>query len=348
MILTNLSNSDGVSTFVMNVCRKLNNSAFCIDVLSHGEPNVELKKEIEHYGGNVYVFPYLKASNIRRVSRMFNNLLSTNNYSIVHCNLPNAAFLYLKLSKSHSVPLRIIHSHATQFAEHQIHKIRNRFLWLLGRKYANRRIACSQAAGAFLFGSKPFETLYNGISYQKFAYNAIERDRIREHLHIEDDEILLGEVGRICPQKNQAFTIKILEFLPVNYKLMLLGSSNPSYKKKLTIPEPLKNRIVFLPPQDNISHFYSAMDLFLLPSYFEGLPFSIIEAQASGLFCLASNHVTREVDCGKTYFLPLNHEAWANQIFRLSKVIAKREPAYSEKFDANFMASNLVDIYTKE
>lgn len=342
MIVTRLSPGDGVSTFAMNHYRQIDHDAFAIDFLSHGSADEKWKAEIEGHGDGVHVFPSLGMSNLPTIRKSYRSLLLEKGYDIVHCNLPNMAFLYLGCAKKHGVPARIVHSHATSFSDVFTHRIRNHLLWTFGRRYANSFVACSRAAGDFLFGKKKYVVLSNGIDSSRFAFDAKKRAEARKELKLADTDVLLGEVGRICPQKNQAFLLGLLPSLPQNYHLLLIGNSTPEDWARLPLSDP--ERVHRLSQRPDIERYYSAIDLFLLPSLFEGLPFSLIEAQASGLTCLASDNVTREADCGKVKFLPLQEDVWQKEILGLSS-LGDRKAALAPQFDIVESTRRLKELY---
>ncbi len=346
MIIPGMNHSDGVCTFAMNVYRNINHDLFSIDFLVH-KPQLapDYKKTIEENNDSIYYFGTLKYKNFINLRKQFLSLLRQKQYDAVHCNLPNMAFLYLGLSKKTRVPIRILHSHATRLADVFSHRIRNSILYAFGKNKANVRLACSDMAGISLFKRKNFTTVYNGMDFDRFRFNISERNRIRSSLGLEENDILLGQVGRICPQKNQAFSIQVLNELPSNYHLLCIGSSENDYLHSLPISDNTKERVIFLPPQEDIENYYSAFDFFVLPSEYEGLPFSLVEAQSSGLICFASDTITTESNIGSSIFLPLDKAKWIDKISTLSHHY-EHQNHYSAKFDMKTMIASLEKIYS--
>lgn len=345
MVVTRLTNTDGVTSFALNICKNINHEKFELEFISHGNPDSHILTEIINYGGKIHVFPSLSLKNLSKIKLSFLKLLNENHFHVIHCNLPNISFLYLGLAKKYNVPIRIIHSHATKLADTFFHSLRNSFLWFFGKNSANIRLACSNAAGHFLFKNKPFVTLYNGLDYSRFMFDSNARTKIRFTLGLNSNDILLGEIGRVCPQKNQSFSIEVIKKLPSNYYLLCIGSVDKNYFSSLAITNKIKHRIIFIPPQNDIEKYYSALDFFILPSQYEGLPFSLVEAQVSGLLCLASKNITTESNFSNVTFLPLAVEEWTKKILSFSSHYPHNS-VYSEKFDLNIMISTLEKIYS--
>ena len=180
------------------------------------------------------------------------------------------------------------------------------------------RFACSRKAGEMLFGASPFTVLPNGVDTGAFARHDPEaRARLREHLGVAEDEILLGHVGRFSAQKNHAGLLRIfaaaLQRRP-NARLLLLGQGPLEAETRALAQElGVADRVIFAGVRTNVQVFYHAMDAFLLPSLFEGLPVVLVEAQAAGLPCFVSDTIDRGAAFADgVHFLPLGDtDAWA-------------------------------------
>lgn len=345
MVLTNLNYSDGVTTFCMNYYDHLDHEAFQMDFIIHTKPQDHLREKIEANGDHIFVMPYLSGKNILKINKMVSKLFEENHYDIVHCNLPNAAFIYLRQAKKHHIKTRIIHSHFTQFSDIPSLAKRNKILYDFSKKYINHNFACSKVAGDFLFGKESYDIIYNSIDYNRFLYNETNRKAIREEYQMKEDDVLLGLVGRCSQQKNILFAIKLLKKLPRNYHLMVIGShNNPEYYEECRKEKGEDTRILFLDPKQNIEAYYSAFDLLLLPSLYEGLPLTLVEAQASGLNCLSSSLVTTEIQLGGVSYLPLEEDVWLKAM-EDRQTRENRQAYYDDKFDIYHSAKNLMDLY---
>lgn len=352
MILPILS-FDGVSSFALNAYKTLDHTKFQMDFIVHGHANEDLKKVICSNGGRVFEVPYLSAKNILlgKIKKAFKKIIEKNHYDIVHCNLPNAAFLYLSIAKQNGIKVRIIHSHATKLSDKWFKTLRNNFLWLLGKKFVTDRFACSQVAGDYLFKKDPYSIIINGISFERFAFNEGKRDEIRKELNIEKGAIIIGNCGRFCEQKNQKFLIEICSNLHISKKvvcLMIGEGANKDYALKLKrLTNSHKNNVtfIFLDSRLNIEDYYSAFDIFALTSKYEGLPIVLTEAQASGLPCLVAKTITKEANIGGCEYIDLNKKLWITKLEEKTIKTKTRKQYYSKKFDINYIGENLMNLY---
>ena len=313
LILTSLQKNDGVASFCINYYKNINHTEFKFIFLIHrNEIDDKYKELIERYNDIYIVFPQLKLSNVYNIKNLYLNTLKKYKIDIIHCNLPNMAFLYLNLGKNENINLRIIHSHATKLSDSYIRNIRNHILWAIGKRFATKKIACSMAAGKYLFGNENFDIIYNAINFDKFKFDFKKRCIFRKKLNISENEVLVLVVGRICKQKNQLFLLRFIEKISSRIKFVFIGShADDKYYKKF-VSKIGSN--LYINQVSDIENYYNAGDLLLLPSQYEGLPLTLVEAQASGLRCIASDKVTREVDFGLCSFIPLKPEKRINEI----------------------------------
>ena len=234
-------------------------------------------------------------------------------------------FYVLFMAKAAGTNIRISHSHNAFKTENWKQKVSWPILKFLNRKAANIWATCGYDAGAFLFGEKAMQrnqvvVMNNAIDENLFRYNPLVRKQLREKLGIAE-QFVIGHIGRFMEQKNHTFLIDIfadvLKYIP-DAKLLLVGagelqSSISDKVKKLNLEE----SVIFTGNVTNPQEYYQAMDLFALPSLFEGLPVVSIEAQASGLPCLISDKVdTRCKITPDAKFLPINQgtKQWVDEI----------------------------------
>lgn len=279
-------------------------------------------------------------------------------YDIVHIHIPNAAFIVLSCAKKYGVPVRIVHSHNSRGADGFIKKIRNFLLNRWGIHFANRYMACSLKAGEYLFGRKmcmqeQFTILNNAIFLDKYKFDLEKRKEIRGSLGI-GEEILLGHVGRFVEQKNHMLLLDIFSKLwekGWKGKLLLLGEGelkNEVEKKAESLH--IKERVILVGAVPNVNEYMSAMDVFLLPSLYEGLPVVCVEAQAAGLPCIISSEVSREIKVSDlVQFLNVNEvEVWCDCIRKIEIDIQKRScvnRSRLENFDIVKQGKYLEELY---
>lgn len=246
------------------------------------------------------------------------NIFRKNHYDYIWINNTSKVDVFLPLLAKRIGKAKIIqHSHGVDCEEKGIKRLIFKlceFLW--GRAYENLidvPLACSELSADYFYKKSSLRdrclVLHNGIFLEKFKYNEKARSATRGALGIESGEvILLGAVGRLTKIKNYPFLIELMSLLPRNYYCIIVGDGEDEDLLKGQIRElKLEDRVKLLGKRDDIPDLLCAMDLFVMPSLYEGLPFSIIEAQASGLRCLASDGISKEADLfGNVIFVNLS------------------------------------------
>jgi glycosyltransferase involved in cell wall biosynthesis len=236
--------------------------------------------------------------------------------------------IVLRAAHKAGVPVRISHSHNTQSEGGLAART---YKWYAGRfinPNATKLIACSDDAAKWLFKrkAKSAQIVKNGIEYERFTFSGEKRKQIREELHLETGNEVIGHVGRFNRQKNHSFLIDVFaELANANDRAVLLlvgdGPLRSEIEQKVRKLN-LESKVFFLGIRSDIDRILQGMDLFVFPSFHEGLPVSLIEAQVAELPCLISDRVSREVDLGVhlVHYAPLGDPVlWAEQITRISK-----------------------------
>lgn len=357
-VLDKISYNSGVSAVVMNYYKYLPQEHVKCDFLLYEQAKSDLKSEILAKGSNVYVTGQPSAKNMRTYCRNVESFFTSHaeEYDVVHVHIPNAAFVILSCAKKYGVPIRIIHSHNARGADGIVKKARNFVLNKWGICYANRYMACSNAAGEYLFGKKLCEKgqvtiLNNAILLEKYRYNPQKRKEIRNALGV-GDEVLLGHVGRFAEQKNHMGLLAIFSKLCEQGwkgKLLLIGDgelrdATMQRAERLGI----KERVIFAGVVSNVNEYMSAMDIFLLPSLYEGLPVVCVEAQAAGLPCLVSTNVTREIELtDRVKFIENENIAqWCDAIEQMERAVPDRtEMVQMDDYDIEKQTRRLEEMY---
>lgn len=310
----------GVGTVMLNYQRHMNMEHVQMDYLIFGEQEETFDKEVKKLGSKVYTYPALSGRQMGQTKKYFELFFAEHHseYDIVHLHAPYIAFLCLPVAAKYGISHRIVHSHATVYAESTVKAVRNRMLWSICQKYITDRIGCSEAAGAFLFGKKDYTVLKNAINCSEYAYKEAVRDRIRAQYQAED-QLVVGNVGRFSQQKNQICLIEIFAEIQKIHKDSVLwlvgdGELRPQLEEKVK-ELVLISSVKFFGMVDNTKELYQAMDVMVMPSLFEGLPMTGVEAQACGLPCVFADTITKETDVMGNAFLPLesSHEEWAKE-----------------------------------
>lgn len=352
-VLDKISVDSGVSSIVMNYYTMLEHDRVTFDFMLNEDTDTKTRAYIEDNGSKIYVMPKLKAVNVFRYIKYLKDFYRIHNYKIIHGHVANSAILYLGLAKN--IPYRIIHSHSIKSSDIVWKRVRNWFLTRFIKCVANRFIACSKEAAMFLFGRIDNVTiLNNAIDVEKFVFNEEKRMEIRSSLGLKD-EVVIGHVGRFNPVKNHSFLIDIFyEVYKKNHntKLLLIGDGEMhehivQKAKKLG----LEKEVLFLGLTDKVEAYMSAMDMFVLPSLFEGLGLVGIEAQTSGLPVVVSKNVPGVIDItGNVCFLKLDKTAWVQKLVTL-QVNSERKlqggKVRGTRFDIETQSLQLYDYYKK-
>ena len=291
-------NRGGLETMIMNYYRKMDKDKVQFDFLVHRENRGDYDDEIESLGGKIYRLPFLNPLSVTyriALDSFFKN--HSTEYDIVHCHLDCMAGLPLKYAKKYNLSVRIAHAHNTSQEKNIKYAIKSFYKRLIPR-YATHLFACSNAAGKWMFESNTFEVMHNAIDSKEFEYNQYIRDDVRKELGFNDEEIVIGHIGRFDLQKNHTFLINIFSEafrINSNTKLLLIGDGELRAEIQDQVRAlGLVENVVFTGVRADIPRLLQAMDVFVFPSLFEGLPVTMVEAQASGLPCVISDKVPKE------------------------------------------------------
>lgn len=325
-------NPGGVETFAMNYARKLAGKGVIFDFVSmYGA--IAYADEIRRLGGEIFLIPNIKKNYFGYVRR-FRKILQKGDYDAVHINMLSAANIVpLRLAKEAGIKRIIAHSHneATPGLVRKLMHYMNRAG--IGR-YANIKLACSMKAAIFMFGKQccrkqEIMIIKNAIDVGCFLFSEQERKNIRGILKW-DERLVIGHVGRFGIQKNHNAIVEIfrevLKYEP-QAVLCLIGDGELRQEIERKLKEyGIYDQVYFAGVQSEVWRYLSAMDVFLLPSLFEGLPFALVEAQANGLPCVVSDVVSKEAiitDRVITLSLQQAYTEWAKKIIDCCKY--KRE-----------------------
>ncbi|SFD07622.1 glycosyltransferase family 1 protein [Algibacter pectinivorans] len=327
----------GAETMIMNYYRKLDKTKVQFDFLVHRPEKGAYDDEIETMGGIIYKLPQInpfKPKAYYKALRAFFN--SHNNYKIVHSHLNTFSYFPHKIAAEFNIPCRIAHAHIAinkvslpsiisgkESLKESLKKLVKLQLKKRIKQHATHYFSCGDKAGNWLFGKTPFKTINNAIDTEKFKYNPTISARYKKEYGLEN-ELVIGHIGRFVSQKNHAFLIKIFAALlnkQPHATLVLIGDG-PLRAGLQTEAKQLKidHKIQFLGVRTDIPELCQMMDVFVFPSFYEGLPVTLIEAQAASLKIIASNSITNEVSLTNNIkFLSIEEpaEVWAQHILDL-------------------------------
>ena len=321
----------GVETFIMNYYRNINRSIIQFDFISMFN-KLCFEDEMINLGAKIYKVTNVKKNPIKYYFQL-KKIIKENNYKIVHVNMLSAANIVpIIAAKKAGAKTIIAHSHNTDVPKKILKKFLNNINKNIIIKKATNLWACSKKAGNWMFDNKrQFDIIPNAIEMEKFIYNPVIREKIREKNNIKN-ELVIGHVGRMCEQKNQGEFEKKLR----------------TKVEQLNISEKVK----FVGVVNNVQDYFQAMDLFVLPSKFEGLGIVLIEAQTSGLQCIAADCVPQETNIfNKVHFEKLEKNSWSEDILKFDNIKYNRQidnkKINSSEYNIIKAAKNLQNLYLK-
>lgn len=349
----------GVESVIMNYYENIDRSKIQFTFICDEDSTDIPYEKIEKLGGRVIIVPpYQK---VFKYIKKLKEIFKENNCKIVHSNINTLSVFPLYVAKKAGLPIRIAHSHSTSNKKEWKKNMVKNILRPFSKKYANTYFACSELAGRYLFGNKTFDegkviVFNNAINLDKFKYDEEKRKEIRKNLNIKDDTFVVGHIGRFVAQKNHTFLIDIFNELHKTKKnsiLILIGQGPLQNEIKEKVEElELKDFVKFIGQVTNANDYYNAIDIFVLPSIYEGLGMVLIEAQANELPCIASTEVPSEaIISNQIEYIELYKEPsyWAEKI--LNKNRSKEKFEYNEKkekYNIKNVAKKLEDEYIKE
>lgn len=290
----------GTETFIMNVVRASDKDCFHYDFLIFYEGMNAYIEEAEAMGCHFHRLKSRRESPIQYY-RQLNNFFCEHQgeYNAVHwCGGDISSIAPLFYAYKYKVPVRIVHSHSSScdgLHTNILHRINRNFLRFL----CTDNFACSTLAAKFFFPYGRSVIIKNGIDVAKYAFDETVREKMREELGITPSDYVIGHIGRFVGVKNHKFLIDVFKKLQVSLpesKLLLVGIGELMGNIKIQVHDSgLDNRVLFLGQRNDVNRLMQAMDAFVMPSLYEGLPFVLVEAQAASLPCIISSTINRDV-----------------------------------------------------
>lgn len=359
IILPSLKNGDGTASAIMNYYNSITIGGWHLDFMIMESCESEWKSQIHKDGNNVIVLPH-KNKYTREVTTKVKETVRGGNYDILHVNIPgHIAYIALHEAHKRNVPTRIFHCHNPKNNLSIKTTVSTAIYDCLCFRQANRFIACTESAGRERFGIRPFEVLKNGINPAKFTFSPIARMEIRKEMRIEK-RLVIGVVGRFTKQKNPDFLVDCFVKIHKRRKdafLLWIGEGEDMERcRKKLLKDRLEDDFAFVGRKADVGRWYSAMDIFLLPSRFEGLGIVFLEAQCSGLPCFGSDNVPPE-----TEVTPLMHRLslkascneWADYVLKVTNEDKKGDRTDMSNYlkKANYTQENtqgkMLELYEK-
>ena len=354
-------NRGGAEAMLMNYYRNIDRTRVQFDFLLTEQNCCQYEDEIESLGGKVYRVPLLTFPNPFLYINGVKEFLKTHpEYRIVHSHTSSKSAVPLWVAKKCGVPVRICHAHSSSSG----HGLEGFVRWALGvwlKQVATDFMSCGEGATRCWYGEKYLKIakfVPNAVDMDKLRYDDSVREAMRERLKISNNEYVLGMVSRFHPVKNHLFALDVLAVLKQHHckaKLLFVGDGDlrSAIEEKISSLS-LQNDVILAGLVSDVPNYLQAMDMVLMPSFHEGLPVSLIEAQANGLSVVASSGVPHEVNAtGNVDFLPLIVNVWTDCLAARMSGGMKRDKEAVNKvrnagYDIQLASKRLEEWYVKK
>lgn len=321
-------NAGGAETFLMKMYRSIDRSKYQMDFCINTNNECFYEDEIKTLGGKIYRIS-AKSQSIKLFKNGLSDCIKSGNYKYVFRITSSAmGFMDLKIAKKAGARICSARSSNSNDGKSIKAKAAHVLGKLLYRKYADVKIAPSDLAAKYTFGKKAYRRgevhiLHNALELNVYSFDEQTRNKIRKEFSISDNVKIIGHVGRFMSQKNHSFLLDIFNEIHKqnqNTVLMLVGKGELKDKIKEKIKAlNLEDSVIFTGVRSDIPALLSAMDVFVFPSFYEGMPNTVIEAQATGLPCLIADTITKEANVtGLVRYMPLKaSEEWAKEALNM-------------------------------
>jgi len=343
----------GLETTLMNYYRNIDRSEIQFDFLKHRNEHEAFDDEIISLGGRIFSLPRMNPFSSDYLNALNFFFVSHPEYKIVHVHQDCMSSIMLKAAKRNGVPVRIAHGHSSGQDKNIKYPIKLYYRSQI-TKYATELFACSKDAGNWMFKGADFKLLKNAINTDSYTYSSEIADSIRSMYSISKDSFVIGNIGRFHKVKNHSFLIDVfVEIKKINNNavLLLIGDGELKSQLKSKVNDlKLADSVIFAGICDNVNEILNAMDVFVMPSLYEGFPVSLLEAQANGLPCFISDSLSKECDITKAITrvsLNSSPKDWAGLICSETGKprLSTTSDIYNKGFDIKVNAQWLKDYY---
>ena len=349
-IIPTLTQTNGVAAFMINYIKYFKLNSFKVEVIYNDLRTSKSYLEFfQEKNIPTYKLSYVRKVGLKKYCEEIETFFDKHNdYDLIYSNVSYQTYFFYREAKKHGINKFAIHAHATKSSDNRLKNIFGDIIQKKLNKCINYKFACSDLAGKAMFKKDRFEIINNAIDYEKFKFDANIRNKIRKRLKINDDQKIIGFVGRYTPQKNVFFFINLIEKLPEDFKILMIGNGQQKQDFINKVEEKkLENRFILIDETPNVNEYYSSFDYFVLPSLYEGLPVVGIEAQANGLPVMFSDTITKECKISNNvYYLDKNDlNQWVDkleQTNRTDKLILN--PSFDIRIQANNYEKELKKI----
>lgn len=354
-------NAGGAETFLMKIYRTIDREKYQMDFAVAINEKGFYDDEILDYGGRIFHISPKSAGLIKNYKEI-KEIVKTNDYqSVLRVSQHALSALELRAARKGGAKIcgfRSSNSNTTTGSRKS--RILHKLCMFMPRMYANVRIAPSTEAAEYMFGrgciqKNRAQIVHNGVDLSVYRFREEDRNRIRGEFSL-NDSLVIGHVGRFNQQKNHGFLIKVFSEIKKrneNAKLLLVGTGEKEREiRELVSQNDLSDSVVFAGVRSDVPALLSAMDVFVFPSFYEGMPNVVIEAQACGLPCVVSDRITKEAKLTPVIeYLPLSLSAseWAEKAISLcGERVFTHQDIVEQGYDIDSSAQAFVKLLFKE
>ena len=354
-------NRGGAEAMIMNLYRKMDKSRIQLDFMVHTKEHCQFDDEIEKMGGHIYRVPRFRIYNIISYYLAWRAFFKEHpEFKVVHGHMGATAAIYLHEANKVG-RFTIAHSHSSDLMRTPTDVV-YKLLSFPTRYVAKQMFGCSTEAGIARYGKRTvsssiYRNFPNAVDLERFSFRLLVRDTYRKEMKIESGQLVILHVGRITAPKNPPMIYNVFKSI-VNQDPQALclwvgtGEMEEQYRKKIA-DDHLEDRIVMTGVRSDIPQLLMAADCFLFPSLWEGLPVSVIEAQATGIPCVLSDAISKEVEVSSLiewHSLSESPDIWASRCIELARMSHKRRKSPTDAirkagYDINESVKWLSDYY---
>lgn len=330
--ILNRMDSGGIEAVVLNYFRYIDRDQFHFDFFCDENSSLPCREEMVAGGAGIFLMPqYMHPV---RYVRTLQKALQDGHYDIAHVHMNAMSVFALYAAWRAGIPVRICHNHTTASWSEGARTLLKILLRPWNLIFATDFFACGRQAAEWMYGRKrvadgKVQILPNAINSEAYAFDSDARFRIRQELGIDENALVVGHIGRFMKQKNHEFLIQVFSLLRKAVPgavLLLIGEGNLEAEiRERTEQLGIRDRVIFAGVRDDVGRVYSAMDVFCLPSFYEGFPVVLLEAQANGLPVVCSARISAEVCLSDSVLqLPLDKpDRWVSALLSAGRTTGR-------------------------
>ncbi len=329
----------GMTKFILSLWENIDRKKYHFDFVTMSK-HLDFAEQLEKEGCKIYYLSTYAEEDKRRFTKEVEAILD-NGYDVVHLHTSWwRGFALEEIAQNKGIKKIIIHCHNSDVhikeneRREESRKLHFKQRNLLTEDMATDFVACSQEAAEWLYGDRiskdKIQIIPNAIETERFKYNPLIREEYRDKLQLKQSDYVIGNVGRFAWQKNHEFLIEVfyeISRLSEHAKLVLIGIGELEKEIQNRVSSMgLQDKALFLGKRDDVAALMQAIDVFVLPSRFEGFPIALIEAQAAGLKCIASDKISEASKItDNVIFLPFDIEQWVNKVLKYSEGYERKD-----------------------